>query len=179
MSRYRIPFLTAAAAAFAGLGLILILWPSTPSPDSGKGGTSPRGESTAPSTPLPTSAGPEEDHEGEAGDGHHHATSPAQMKLVDRFAQAFAAGGPQRTWLSELKPYVTSDLLDGFRYTDPARRLTGKVRQVTAVADLEHVFTVTYASGARIACTIAANGSGWLVSKVEPVKAADHTGTDV
>lgn len=101
------------------------------------------------------------------------------MKLVNGFAQAFAAAGHQRTWLSDIKPYVTSDLFDGLGYTDPARRLTGKVRQVTAVADLENVFTVTTASGDRIACTLTANGSGWLVSKVDPVKAADHTGTDL
>lgn len=179
MSRSRLPLLTAVAASLAALGLLLILWPSAPSPDKGKGQPSPRNELTAPSTPLPTSASPEQEHDDEDDQQHDHPTSPTQMRMVDRFAQAFAAGGPPRTWLSGIKPYVTSDLLEGFRYTDPARRLTGKVRQVTAVAELENVFIITYASGDRIACTLTDDGSGWLVSKVEPVKDPDPTGTDV
>lgn len=179
MSALRIPFLIAAAVALAALGLALILLPTDPDPTAGKGqqpAPSPTASApaTTPSSPTPDQDGEEHEHE------HEHEADPAQLRLVDQFAQAFGARAPLKAWLDGLEPHVTPELLEGFRYTDPHRRLVGQVRQVAAVAELEHVFTVNYASGETIAVTLQPRAeTGWVVTKVEPFKPPEQTGTDV
>lgn len=182
MSALRVPLLIAAAVALAALGLALILLPTDPDPTAGKG-QQPAPSPTA-STPAttPDQSTPDQstpDQHGEEHE-HEHEADPAQLRLVDQFAQAFGARAPLKAWLDGLEPHVTPELLEGFRYTDPHRRLVGHVRQVAAVAELEHVFTVSYASGETIAVTLQPRpAAGWVVAKVDPVKPPEQTGTDV
>lgn len=172
MTTLRIPLLVAVALGLAVGGLALIFWPDEPGPSAGKVSQQPIA-STPPS--METTHPTEEEH------AHEHDTDPEQLRLVDQFGQAFGARASHKVWLAGLEPHVTAELLEGFRYTDPARRLKGKVKQVLAVAELEHVFIVTYAADEQIAVTLSTSSGrdAWVVSEVEPVKAPAQTGNDV
>lgn len=165
-----------AVVGLVCLGLVLLFWPSAPSDQTSQSASR---ETASITSGGPTSA-PSPHTDGTPGHDHSHAVDPAQRHTVVRFARAFGRPSDRGEWLSALRPLVTPALLEGFRLTDPRRRPSlGAVRRVTALAEAEGVFTVTYASGDRVAVTLVAEGPGWLVEGVEPVREPDPTGTDV
>ena len=169
--------LLALAGLLAVTGLALVFWPA---PQTGSTDVPPPSASSPPTTSSPSSSVGGMSPDGE--DGHDHEDADelvAQRDVVAAFAVAFTAPGDQDDWLTSLKPYVTPDLLDGFTYTAPNQRPTGRAPNITHLEPGD-VFQVTYRGGQTIACTVTAapNGS-WVIASVAPVRAPAPTGTDV
>lgn len=181
--------LLALAGFLALVGVLLLTWPqgtdhpgpssssSSPAAAGTQGGTSPS-RTADPGAGAPT------------GSATAEGAEPQAQKVAAGFAAAFAATGAQKAWLAGLKPYVTAELLDGFRYTDPHRRTTGHVEQITrrpasssssgsAASSSQTRFEITYTGGQQILCTVSQTPSGaWLVDSIEPVRAIAPSGAD-
>lgn len=162
------------ACVLAAAGIVMLTWPQQHS--SSNRSSSPAAESTdgmSPSTTPPgESAAPDEAAES--------ADQQEQKKIVKAFAAAFSAAGSQQTWLAGLKPYVSAELLEGFRYTDPRRRTTGQPVEITDQSGADTVrFEITYTGGEAIACTLTEDPAGvWTIDSIEPVRAIAPSGAD-
>lgn len=155
----RTPLLIALAALLASLGLVLIFWPSAeteaPAPQ-------PSAKSSATSTTSPSAV---HDHPGRTTDQLH-----AQRAVVLEFATALAAPEASTNpdaWLARLKPLVSPDLLEGYRYTDPRLLPHQAPLEVGAVDELLDEFLIEYPEGVRIQVTLTPKPDGWVVDQVD------------
>ena len=158
-------YLPLGAAALALVGLLLLLHP-------GGGDTQPAGHlastqtvgEPSPSTGLQTPVTPNLGGGGEP----LPAQVAGQRKIVAGFAHAFTSTVPQQQWIEALKPYVTAELLEGFRHTDPRVRPTGQVAKIS-YAEPAGVFRVDYTDGDPILIHLGQAGTSWSISGVDPV----------
>lgn len=157
--------LGAAAATLALVGLLLLLHP-------GGGDTQPTGHPT----PSPSASGsssststkpPVTPNLGGGGEPLP-AQVAAERQIVAGFAHAFTSTVPQQQWIEALKPYVTAELLEGFRHTDPRVRPTGQVAKIS-YAEPAGVFRVDYTGGDPILIQLVQAGTSWSISGVDPV----------
>ncbi|MCM0621792.1 hypothetical protein [Nocardioides bruguierae] len=155
------------------IGVLLLAWPDSSTSPTQTSGTSP---SSSPSVTLPTVPPSSTD---DLAHDHAHPDLAPQLSVVRAFAKAFTADGPQQQWISGLQAYVTPDLLDGLRYTDPRLRPTGKVVKAAHLAPAEF-FKIEIRGGQSLTCTVvAASGGEWVVDSFEPIETLLPSGTDV
>lgn len=166
--------LIALACVLALTGIVMLTSPQQDS--SSNRSSSPAAESTDGMSPSTTPAA-----ESEAPDAAaESADQQEQKKTIRAFAVAFSAVGSQQTWLAGLRPHVSAELLEGFRYTDPRRRTTGHPVEVTDQSSTDTVrFEITYSGGEAIACTLVQDPAGvWTIDSIEPVRAIAPSGAD-
>lgn len=163
--------LAGAAAVLALVGVTLLVAPpaepdrqsrtdTATVPSASAGSDAPTDSSTA--TPAPTrteTAGP---------DTVLTPEQNQQRRVVTAFARAFTATGPQQRWLSGLRPFVTAELLEGLRYTDPRQRAAGTFAGAAATAQAGQ-FVVDYRGGQPLNVTVTRHGTSWRVDAVAPV----------
>lgn len=164
--------LGAAAAALAVVGLLLLFHPGGSQPTS-----HPTSSSTTPSTPSPSTA-PVTPNLGGGGEPLPEQVA-AQRKIVTGFAQVFTSTVSQQQWIEDLKPYVTDELLEGFRHTDPRVRPVGQVEKIR-YAEPAGVFRVDYRGGQPILIRLVQAGTSWSITSVDPVPPpSPPTGNDL
>lgn len=152
----------AAAAALAVVGLLLLFHP-------GGGHSRPTSQptSSAPSSAPSPSTTPVTPNLG-GGEEPLPAQVAAQRKIVAGFARAFTSTVSQQQWIEDLKPYVTPELLEGFRHTDPRVRPVGQVEKIR-YAEPAGVFRVDYRGGEPILIRLVQDGTSWSITSVDPV----------
>ena len=155
----------AAAAALAVVGLLLLLHPggdhSRPTSHPTSSAPPTPSSSSSPSTPPVTP------NLGGGGEPLPEQVA-AQRKIVAGFARVFTSTVSQQQWIEDLKPYVTTELLDGFRHTDPRVRPVGQVAKIR-YAEPAGVFRVDYRGGEPILIRLVQAGTSWSISSVDPV----------
>lgn len=163
------------ACLLALAGIVMLTWPQQDS-SSSRSSSPTAAESTDGTSPSPTQPAQRETPDAAT----ERAGSAEQEKIVKAFATAFSAAGSQQAWLAGLKPYVSAELLEGFRYTDPRRRTTGRPEQITDRSSTDEVrFEITYTGGETIACTLSQDPAGaWTIDQIEPVRAIAPSGAD-
>lgn len=165
--------LGAAAAALAVVGLLLLFHPGGGSQPT----SHPTSSSTTPSTPSPSTA-PVTPNLGGGGEPLPEQVA-AQRKIVTGFAQVFTSTVSQQQWIEDLKPYVTDELLEGFRHTDPRVRPVGQVEKIR-YAEPAGVFRVDYRGGQPILIRLVQAGTSWSITSVDPVPPpSPPTGNDL
>ena len=101
----------------------------------------------------------------------------AARSTVERFAANFAApNGDREDWLARLSEDVMPELLAQYRLTDLRNVPQAAVEQVRGPLPgdpLAPAFQVTYTDGTGIEATMDMGSTGWKVSTVIPVSAAE------
>lgn len=165
----------AAAAALAVVGLLLLFHPG--------GGSQPSSHPTSSATPTASSSpspstAPVTPNLGGGGEPLP-AQIAAQHKIVASFAKVFTSTVSQQQWIEDLKPYVTPELLEGFRHTDPRVRPVGQVEKIR-YAEPAGVFRVDYRGGQPILIQLVQTGTSWSITSVDPVPPpSPPTGNDL
>lgn len=166
--------LAGGAAVLALVGVtLLIAPPAEPDRQSGADTAMAPATSPSPSTDSDTATDPSTDTPPATSGSATPDTvltpeQKQQQRVVAAFAKAFTATGPQRQWLNGLRPFVTADLLEGLRYTDPRQRATGTLVSVTATPQPGQ-FVVAYRGGQPLNVTVTPKATSWQVETVTPV----------
>lgn len=153
-----------------GLSLVLVvvgafvLWPRDTPPQDDTPPPASQQQTAPPNAPTPSSTS------SPSPEPPPPADLLGQRQVVVDFAAAFSAKGPMKTWISGLEPYVTPELLEGLRYTDPRLRPRGPAVDVRTDRDSQQAFVITYPGQARVRCTLAHSAQTWQVSLIEPVR---------
>lgn len=159
------------AAIFAGVGLVLLLWPTqqpTDSVDEPNG--APASAASNSSSPPPVIPAPEPAASKLSTPTTHSVDEPWQQ-IMDGFAVDFTRPGSPVQWATRLRRWATPHLADQYQGVDPSRIPIGKLQQTKILATGESIvdFEATYAGGLKIRARIEAGPTGWRVTAVEPV----------